>query len=64
MTGVDVTVTSVEGFARLQAAARSPLGVHVKVDTGMGRWGMAPTDALRVAGQLGRRRRAAASAGS
>ena len=50
--GVDVTVTSVEGFARLQAAARSPLGVHVKVDTGMGRWGMAAADALRVGEQL------------
>jgi alanine racemase len=52
VAGVDVTVTSVEGFARLQAAARMPLGVHVKVDTGMGRWGMAPADALRIAGQL------------
>jgi alanine racemase len=52
VTGVDVTVTSVDGFARLQAAARMPLGVHVKVDTGMGRWGMAPAEALRIAGQL------------
>ena len=50
--GVDVTVTSVEGFARLRAAARSPLGVHVKADTGMGRWGMAADDALRVGEQL------------
>jgi alanine racemase len=50
--GVDVTVTSVEGFARLRAAARSPLGVHVKADTGMGRWGMASDDALRVGEQL------------
>jgi alanine racemase len=50
--GVDVTVTSVEGFARLWAAARSPLGVHVKADTGMGRWGMAAEDALRVGDQL------------
>jgi alanine racemase len=52
VNAVDVTVTSVDGFARLQAAARVPLGVHVKVDTGMGRWGMAPADALRIAGQL------------
>ena len=52
VAGVEVTVTSVEGFARLHAAAREPLGVHVKVDTGMGRWGMAPAEALRVAGQL------------
>jgi alanine racemase len=50
--GVDVTVTSVDGFTRLRAAARSPLGVHVKVDTGMGRWGMAERDALRVGEQL------------
>ena len=50
--GVDVTVTSIEGYARLRAAARSPLGVHVKADTGMGRWGMAEDDALRVAEQL------------
>jgi alanine racemase len=49
---VEVAVTSVDGFARLQAAARRPLGVHLKVDTGMGRWGMAPADALRVAAQL------------
>jgi alanine racemase len=50
--GVDVTVTSVEGFTRLRAAARSPLGVHVKADTGMGRWGMGDDDALRVGEQL------------
>jgi alanine racemase len=50
--GVDITVTSVDGFARLRAAARSPLGVHVKADTGMGRWGMAAEDALRVGEQL------------
>jgi len=51
--GVDVTVTSVDGFARLRAAARAPLGVHVKADTGMGRWGMGEDDALRIAEQLG-----------
>jgi alanine racemase len=52
VAGVDITVASVEGFARLQAAARVPLGVHLKVDTGMGRWGLAPADALRIAEQL------------
>ena len=51
--GVDVTVASVDGFTRLRSAARAALGVHVKVDTGMGRWGMAPDDALRVADELG-----------
>ena len=50
--GVDVAVTSVEGFVRLQTAARQPVGVHLKVDSGMGRWGMAPAEALRVAAQL------------
>ncbi|HUZ83543.1 MAG TPA: alanine racemase [Gaiellales bacterium] len=49
---VDVAVSSVEGYARLRALARSPLGVHVKVDTGMGRWGMRPADALRVGESL------------
>ena len=55
--GVAVAVSSVEGFSRLRAAARSPLEVHVKVDTGMGRWGM---DAGRRAADrrgAGRRRR-------
>jgi alanine racemase len=52
VAGVDVAVSSVEGFARLRAGARAPLGVHVKVDTGMGRWGMSAGDALRVAEQL------------
>jgi alanine racemase len=52
VTGVDVAVTSVEAFARLRTAARVPVGVHVKVDTGMGRWGMAAADALRVADEL------------
>ncbi|HEY3764790.1 MAG TPA: alanine racemase [Gaiellales bacterium] len=52
VAGIDVAVTSVEGFARLQAAARMPVGVHLKVDTGMGRWGMSAADALRVADQL------------
>jgi alanine racemase len=50
--GVDVTVASVDGYARLRAAARSPLGVHVKIDTGMGRWGMPAADAVRVGEQL------------
>ena len=45
--GVEVAVSSVHGFARLRAAARAPLDVHVKVDTGMGRWGMTAEDALR-----------------
>src|SRR5262249_34516251 len=41
-----------ESFARLRAAVREPLAVHVKVDTGMGRWGMAEHDARRVADEI------------
>ena len=50
--GVEVAVTSVHGYGRLRAAARAPLDVHVKVDTGMGRWGMTAEDALRVGEDL------------
>jgi len=46
--GYEVAVSSVEGFARLRAAARAPVGVHVKVDTGMGRWGLGADEALRI----------------
>jgi alanine racemase len=37
---------STDGLARLSAAARGPVGVHVKVDTGMHRVGVWPPDAL------------------
>lgn len=50
--GVHVAVSSVEGYARLRSLARAPLGVHVKLDTGMGRWGMRPDDARRVGESL------------
>ena len=50
--GVDVAVSSVEGYARLRSLARAPLGVHVKLDTGMGRWGMRADDALRIGRSL------------
>src|SRR6476661_7091308 len=53
LAGVEVAVSSVESFARLRAATREPLGVHVKVDTGMGRWGMAEDEARRVADEIG-----------
>ncbi len=52
VSGVEVAVSSVEGFARLRAAAREPVAVHVKVDTGMGRWGMGEDDGLRVAEEV------------
>jgi alanine racemase len=50
--GLEVAVSSIEGFSRLRAAAREPVGVHVKVDTGMGRWGMSAEEALRVGEQV------------
>jgi alanine racemase len=50
--GLDVAVSSVEAFSRLRAAAREPVGVHVKVDTGMGRWGMSAEEALVVGEQV------------
>ena len=53
LAGVEVAVSSVESFARLRAAAREPLGVHVKVDTGMGRWGMGEDEARRVVDEIG-----------
>jgi alanine racemase len=40
------TLYSAEGLARLAAAARGPVGVHVKVDTGMHRVGVWPPEAL------------------
>jgi alanine racemase len=46
--GVELAVSSTDAYTRLRSAARAPLDVHVKVDTGMGRWGMTPADALRV----------------
>ncbi len=48
---VEVTVCSREAYTRLRAS-RASLDVHVKVDTGMGRWGMSPADALRIGAEL------------
>jgi alanine racemase len=52
--GVEVVVFSVEAYERLRAGARAPLDVHVKVDTGMGRWGIRADDprALRIGEEL------------
>ena len=51
MHDVEVTLCSREAYARLRAS-RASLDVHVKVDTGMGRWGMSPEDALRIGAEL------------
>ena len=49
---VEVAVSSREAYDRLRAGACAPLAVHVKLDSGMGRWGMAPGDVVAVAGEL------------
>jgi alanine racemase len=49
--GFEIVVSSLEGYARLRSAGVS-CAVHVKADTGMGRWGLAPADALAVGREL------------
>ena len=49
--GFEIVVSSLEDYARLRACGVA-CGVHVKADTGMGRWGLAPADALAVGREL------------
>jgi alanine racemase len=49
--GFEIVISSLVDYARLRASGVS-CGVHVKADTGMGRWGMAPVDALAVGREL------------
>ncbi|MEO0559906.1 MAG: alanine racemase [Bacteroidota bacterium] len=49
---VNVSSEPVAGFVAEAARQRGPLTVHVKVDTGMHRLGLAPSDAARVVRQL------------
>ncbi len=49
---VEVTISSTAGYARLRSGVRRPTAVHVKVDTGMGRWGMSADDAVRIGAEL------------
>ena len=49
--GFEIVVSSLTQYERLRAAGAS-CDVHVKADTGMGRWGMAPADALVVGREL------------
>lgn len=48
--GAAVTVGTPEAWTRLRD--RHEVDVHVKVDTGMGRWGLSADDALRVADEI------------
>ena len=52
VAGVEIAVSSVEGLNRLRQAAREPLPVHVKLDSGMGRWGMSADDTRRAGEEL------------
>jgi alanine racemase len=52
VTGVEVAISSIEGLNRLREAAREPLLVHVKLDSGMGRWGMSADEARRAGEEL------------
>jgi alanine racemase len=49
--GFEIVVSSREGYARLLAAGVS-CAVHVKADTGMGRWGLTSADALAIGREL------------
>ena len=49
--GFEIVVSSLEDYARLRASGVA-CAVHVKANTGMGRWGMAPADALAVGREL------------
>ena len=49
--GFEIVVSSLEDYARLRASGVA-CAVHVKADTGMGRWGLAPADALAVGRDL------------
>jgi alanine racemase len=49
--GLEIVVSSLEDYRRL-SVAHVPCGVHVKADTGMGRWGMSPADALAVSREI------------
>ena len=51
---VEVAVSSREAYDRLRAGASAPLAVHVKLDSGMGRWGMAPARRRRGRRRAGR----------
>jgi alanine racemase len=49
--GLDVVASTPDGLERLRAAAPGAR-VHVKVDTGMGRWGLSPEAALAAGRDL------------
>jgi alanine racemase len=50
-SGFEIVVSSLEDYGRLRASG-ADCDVHVEADTGMGRWGMAPADALATGREL------------
>ena len=55
--GVSVTVDDAAQARALNAAARGRVGVHVDVDSGLGRWGVAPRALAGLMGALSRLRK-------
>jgi alanine racemase len=49
--GLEIAISTLDGYARLRDAGVA-CGVHVKADTGMGRWGLAPSEALALGREL------------
>ena len=50
-SGLEIVVSSLADYASLRASGVA-CDVHVKADTGMGRWGMSPRDALATGREL------------
>ncbi len=48
--GCAVTVATAEGWTALRE--RPEIDVHIKVDTGMGRWGLAPDEAVAIGNEI------------
>jgi len=51
-TGFALTVSSRQQVEALEAAATGPLPLHLKIDTGMGRFGCLPADAAGLAARI------------
>ncbi len=56
LEGLEVAVSTPDGWARLSSAAVADVKCHVKVETGMGRWGLEPSLALAAGRELAGRR--------
>jgi alanine racemase len=52
LSGLEVAISTADGWSRLQTGAPEGVKAHVKVETGMGRWGLDPAAALAVGRDL------------